>query len=88
MHPLQVVVLLRALLYAVQSTVSLFQAQGIRSKRQSCSDTAGTAKKCQELENPRKDEEGQEEEVTEEPKRSMTQEWQGGFLYLRRHYWF
>ena len=79
MHPLQVVVLLRALLYAVQSTVSLFQAQGIRSKRQSCSDTAGTAKKCQELENPRKDEEGQEEEVTEEPKRSMTQEMARGF---------
>ena len=74
-HPLQVVVLLWALPYAVQSAVSLFQAQGVRSKRKSCSDIAGTAKKCQELENPRKDEEGQEEEeVTEETKRSMTQE--------------
>ena len=66
--------------YRVQNTVSLFQAQGVRSKRKSCSDTAGTAKKCQELENPRKDEEGQEEEeVTEEPKRSVTQEMARGF---------
>ena len=65
--------------YRVQNTVSLFQAQSVRSKRKSCSDTAGTAKKCQELENPRKDEEGQEEEVTEEPKRSVTQEMARGF---------
>ena len=65
--------------YRVQNTVSLFQAQGVRSKRKSCSDTAGTAKKCQELENPRKDEEGQEEEVTEVPKRSVTQEMARGF---------
>ena len=66
--------------YRVQSTVSLFQAQGVRSKRQSCSDTAGTAKKCQELENPRKDEEGQEEEeVPGEAKRFTTQGTARGF---------
>ena len=57
------------------SAVSSFRAQGVWSKCKSCSDIAGTAKKCQELENQRKDEEGQEEEeVTEEPKRFVAQE--------------
>ena len=37
-----------------------------------------------ELEAQRKDEERQEEEVTEETKRLMTQETEGGFLHLRR----
>ena len=43
-------------------------------KHKSSSDVAGPAKKCQELEAQRKDEEGQEEEVTEEPKRFTMQE--------------
>ena len=38
-----------------------------------------------ELEAQRKDEERQEEEVTEEPKRFTKRKWQGDFLYLRRH---
>ena len=37
-----------------------------------------------ELEAQRKDEERQDEEVTEETKRLMTQETEGGFLHLRR----
>ena len=38
-----------------------------------------------ELEAQRKDEEKQEEEVTEEPKRFTMQEMTRRFLYLRRH---
>ena len=49
------------------------------SKRKSSGDVAGTAKKLQELEAQRKDEERQEEEVTEEPKRFMMQEMARGF---------
>ena len=51
-----------------------------RSKRKSSGDIAGTAKKCQELEAQRKDEERQEEEeVTKEPKRFTMQEMARGF---------
>ena len=73
MYPLQVVVHLCTLQCCIEyrSTVLYFKPRMSRS----IGDIAGTAKKCQELENPRKDEEGQEEEeVTEEPKRSMTRE--------------
>ena len=49
------------------------------SRHKSSGDVAGTAKKQQELEAQRKDEEGQEEEVTEEPKRFRTQEMARGF---------
>ena len=44
------------------------------SKHKSSGDVAGTAKKRQELEAQRKDEDRQEEELTEEPKRFMVQE--------------
>ena len=50
-----------------------------RSKSKSSGDVAGTAKKRQELEAQRKDEERQEEELTEELKRFMTQERERGF---------
>ena len=51
-----------------------------RSKNKSCGDVVGTAKKRQELEAQRKDEERQEEEeVTEELKRFTTQEMARGF---------
>jgi len=53
------------------------------SKHKSSGDVAGTGKKCQELEAQRKDEETQEEEITEELKRFMMQEMTRGF-YLRR----
>ena len=46
------------------------------SKCKSSGDVTGTAKKCQA---PRKDEERQEEEVTEELKRFTTQETARGF---------
>ena len=59
------------------STVSLFQAQNVCK---SGGDVAGTAKKRQELEAQRKDKERQEEEeVTEELKKFMTQEVARGF---------
>ena len=50
-----------------------------RSKSKSSDDVACTAKKRQELEAQRKDEERQEEEVTKEPKRFTTQEMARGF---------
>ena len=49
------------------------------SKRKSSGDVAGTAKKLQELEAQRKDEERQEEKVTAEPKRFTMQEMARGF---------
>ena len=54
------------------------------SKHKSSGDIAGTGKRHQELEAQRKDEERQEEEITEELKRFMMQEMARGF-YLRRH---
>lgn len=68
----------------LQSAVSLFQAQGIRSKRKSCSDTAVVLPEVPgALENPRKDEEGQEkEEVTEETNTIHdSRNGKGGFLF-------
>ena len=41
-----------------------------------------------ELEAQRKDEERQQEEVTEDQRDSQCRKWQGGFLYLRKHCWF
>ena len=50
-----------------------------KSKHKISSDVAGTVKKHQELEAQRKDNERQEEEVTEELKRFMRQEMARGF---------
>ena len=57
------------------------------SRHKSSGDVAGTAKKQQELEAQRKDEEGQEEEVTEEPKRFRTQEMARGFSLFEEALW-
>ena len=54
------------------------------SKHKSSGDVAGTGKRHQDLEAQRKDEERQEEEITEELKRFLMQEMARGF-YLRRH---
>lgn len=49
------------------------------------SETGLTNEDLMELEAQQKDEESQEEDVTEEPKRCTTQEMEGDFHYLKRH---
>ena len=69
--------------YCIEYTVVqylYFKPRMSGSRCKSSNDVAGTAKKCQELEPHRKDEERQEEEeVTEEAKRFTTQEMTRGF---------
>ena len=77
---------------SVYSTVEKYPYFKLRmswSKHESTSDVAGTAKKHQGIivkiiERV----EQQEGEVTEEPKRSLAQGTAGGFLYLRRCWWY